>query len=165
MTLRPKDPEAALERQRERRRRATSRYLENLRARRLERVAKGERVGLERRGPIARVNRDRRAKLHVRNFAGPMGDYDHWIRAHRSCVSGKRGTRFDPMVASHTEARGMGGCGGDWTKLVPMLWSENQDYSDLPDAKWEAKYGCTKAEVCAMAPVYHARYLEEAAHA
>lgn len=105
---------------------------------------------------IPRVNRKRKAKLYARNF----GDKADWIRAKPSCVSGHYGTRFDPMVASHATARGMGGCHGSLVDLVPMLWSENNDYSDLPNEKWDAKYAVTKAEVLFVAPIYHTEWLD-----
>lgn len=104
-----------------------------------------------------KVNRKRRAKLFARNF----GEKGAWCRSKRSCVSGRWGTRLDPMVASHAQARGMGGCGGDLSTLVPMLWSENQDYSDLPETKWLAKYGVSKARVREMASECHAEWLKE----
>jgi len=103
------------------------------------------------------INTERKAKLHARNFAGPEGDKDHWIRAQPCEVSGADPEHGWPIEAAHMTSRG---AGGDYTDLVPLVRWVHRDFDTMPEAKFAAGYGRTKASVRAMAPVYHQRYEE-----
>jgi hypothetical protein len=72
-------------------------------------------------------NRARRVRLHARNFTGPIPGYDHaaFIRQQPCCACGRHG-----VDAAHVVARGMGGCGGDWTDLVPLCRPCHRHYDD-----------------------------------
>lgn len=63
-------------------------------------------------------NPERAAKARVRNFTGDVADLepkDAWIRSFPCVACGAW-----PTVAAHAIPRGMGGCGGDASKLVPL---------------------------------------------
>jgi hypothetical protein len=111
------------------------------------------------RSPINPINRARRAKLYARNFAGPDGGYDDWIRAQPCEVTGADPEMGWPIVAAHMTSRG---AGGDYTDLVPLTSWVHTDYDELPEAKFLMKYGRTKASVREQAPLYLARYMEGA---
>lgn len=71
------------------------------------------------------VNAKRRARLYERNFSGGVG-HDSYIRSLPCCLCPK-GKQTTPTQAAHAKARGLGGCGGDYTKLVPLcFWHHNE---------------------------------------
>lgn len=70
------------------------------------------------RRPIRRVNKERQARLYLRNFHGPLeNDHSVYVRSLPCCACGRRGL----TEAAHvTHARGMGGANGDWSALAPL---------------------------------------------
>lgn len=73
-----------------------------------------------RRGRLRPVNRERQAWKYERNF----GVYSEWIRRQDCATCGKRA----PSEASHVDARGMGGCGGDKWSLIPQCMDCHKEY-------------------------------------
>lgn len=76
---------------------------------------------MRRGGPIARktklrpVNPERKKVLYERNF-GAKAD---WVRT-LPCLVGYPNCRLWQSDPAHVVARGMGGCGGDKSQLVPL---------------------------------------------
>jgi len=99
---------------------------------------------------IAPINRARRKRLHARNF-GPKAE---WIRDQPCEVTGVCRDFGSRIVAAHMVARGMGGCGGDSTHLVPLEWSVHSDFDTYTEAQFEARYGRTKESVRESAAWY-----------
>lgn len=113
------------------------------------------RTRLERSTPLRPVNRERRKRLHERNF-GPKAD---WIRSLPCEVSGQR----PPSDPAHTRSRGMGGCGGDSTDLVPLSREAHDDFDGrdgrtVADEDFEAKWGRTRDSVRDAAEEYERRW-------
>lgn len=109
------------------------------------------RKNLRRKKRMNPLNSERRARLYERNF-GAKAD---WIRRQPCYVTGRSG----PSDPAHTRARGMGGCGGDRTDLVPLCREAHRDFDGVLTAKeFGAKYGITKAQVVAAAVRYGRRW-------
>ena len=91
-------------------------------------------AGLRRRTRLNPVNRERRKKLHARNF----GERAVAVRAMHCLVAATVGVQADgffylpPMClggaqAAHAIARGMGGVKGDRRDLVPLCWIHHRE--------------------------------------
>ena len=132
--------------------RAVRRYRDRV----MREVLAGERP----RTSIPKVNRERQNRQHIRNFAGPEGDKDAWTRAQKCEVTGADPLAGWKIDAAHMDARGMGGCGGGYRDIVPLVRWVHRDFDTLSEAKFAAKYGRTKESVRAMAQVYHQWYEE-----
>lgn len=77
-----------------------------------------KRTPLKRKTRLRSVNRRRQAKKYERNF----GQHSDWIRSHACCACGRPESDTMTIQAAHAKARGMGGCGGDKTDLVPLCF-------------------------------------------
>lgn len=80
---------------------------------------------LKRRTPLRKVNPERAAKKWERNF----GPHRAFIAALACLVCGRR-----PVHAAHLDARGMGGCGGDASVLVPLCAEHHRAQEGRTDA-------------------------------
>lgn len=147
MTLRPKDPKAALQRNQEWRERSVERYQDKLR----ERARAGELKGLERGSELADKNPERIKKLRAKQF-GTDGKRE-WIVSMPCCVSGES-AGFWPIDPAHTgspdpDERGQStrAAGADSTYMAPLLRPVHTHYDDLPDEKFTAIYGVSKQMV------------------
>lgn len=107
-----------------------------------------------RRQPIKRANRKRKAAKWERNF----GDKRHWIVTLNCEVTGVVEEDGHKIDAAHMKARGMGGCGGDKTTLVPLEHGVHTDFDEMSVAKFKTKYGRTKQSVKDAAPKYEERW-------
>lgn len=100
------------------------------------------------------VNRKRRKRLWERNY----GEKAEWIRQLNCEVTGRVAEDGWKIDAAHTKARGMGGCGGDKTHLVPLERTVHLDFDELPEARFAEKYGRTKQSVREAAARYESRW-------
>lgn len=108
---------------------------------------------------IPKVNRKRKAKLYARNF----GDKADWIRGLPCEVTGVTRTTGHDIDPAHMEARGMGGCGGDLTVLVPLWRPVHRSYDTESEAQFLATWGRTKESVRVTAREYHDEWLRQQA--
>ncbi len=60
---------------------------------------------------------------------------------------------FEKVVNAHTRSGGMGSK-GPYTSIVPLRWNVHTDFDEMPNAKFEKKYGRTKQSVRDRAPHY-----------
>lgn len=101
----------------------------------------------ERRTPIKKVNRERRARLHERNF--PPRDPDAECLVARELRKRFAETGMVPLGwtrccskldQAHVRARGMGGCKGDKNDVVDLC-RVHHDESEHDRRGFEEKYG------------------------
>jgi hypothetical protein len=124
-----------------------------------ERVMREVLAGERPRNSIPKVNRARKARLFERNF----GDKRAWLVTLPCEVTGadpENGWTIDP---AHTKARGMGGCGGDKTDLVPLCRWAHRDFDAMPEDAFAAKYARTKQSVKDAAARYEAMWQAQSA--
>lgn len=133
MTIRPKDPAAALQRDREWRERSAERYQDRLR----ERVRNGEQFA-RRTTEIAEVNPERRKKLYEKQF-GPKGDS---MKGMPCWVTGDEGTGFWPVDNAHVD--GTRGAGADASMLARLRRDVHRSFDNDTDAVFENKWGTSK---------------------
>ncbi len=107
-----------------------------------------------RRQPIRQVNRKRKKGLWERNF----GEKRHWIVTLNCEVTGVVEEDGHKIDAAHMKSRGMGGCGGDKTTLVPLEHGVHTDFDEMSEAKFKAEYRRTKQSVRDAAPKYEERW-------
>lgn len=88
-------------------------------------------VSIKRTVKLRPVDPKRAARKRERNF----GPHAAWIKTLPCLVTGRYGV--DP---AHIEARGMGGCGGDKTKLVPLCRADHRRQEGRTEA-YEAETG------------------------
>ncbi|MEM6704651.1 MAG: hypothetical protein AAF690_18170 [Acidobacteriota bacterium] len=94
-----------------------------------------KRTPLRRKAPLRRssrinpVNTRRRKKLQKRNF----GRHAEWIRQMPCALTGAPG----PSDPHHTVRRGMGGCGGDRSTLVPLSREAHEEVERSRDPETE----------------------------
>ncbi len=92
--------------------------------------------------PIRRVNPERKAKLHERNF----GKRKEAIWAMPCLVAEALGTTsqcWGRIEAAHAKGRKMGGCGGDRRWLVPLCTRHHEEAGERRGSKraaFEEKY-------------------------
>lgn len=109
MSLNPKDKEEAIRKWREARSKAAEKYQAKV-------EANGGRT------PIKSANRERKAKLHDRNF----GRKRNWIVTLPCCVPAPAPAHDGPIHGAHVRSRG---AGGTWKDLVPMCaWHHRQQH-------------------------------------
>lgn len=70
-------------------------------------------------------------------------------------VTGKRDVRR--VQNAHTRGGGVGGK-GPYTSIVPLLDSVHHDFDTMPEAKFNKKYGRTKASIRERAEFYHRQW-------
>ena len=87
------------------------------------------RRGLVSRAPLRARNDERADSKFARNFHSP--EFVEFTRS-RPCACG---CGYRPSEAAHAEPRGMGGCGADWTRIIPLYWKCHRAYDrhDRPD--------------------------------
>ncbi len=63
------------------------------------------------------------------------------------------------VVNAHTKDGGVGRR-GPYTSIVPLWWTVHTDFDEMPNAKFEEKYGRTKQSVRDRASHYHQLWLD-----
>lgn len=110
--------------------------------------------------PMNKVNEKRRAKLRAKQFGDDDEAKKKWIVSMLCGVTGEAGDEYWPIDPCHVgspdpDERRAGqntrGNGADSTYLFPMKRPVHTDFDNLPEAKFEAKYGVSKQWVREMA--------------
>lgn len=69
---------------------------------------------------------------------------------------------YGRVVNAHTRGGGTARRGA-YTSIVPLLWTVHTDFDEMPEVKFEAKYGRTKSSVRLRAAHYQQLWLEHVA--
>jgi hypothetical protein len=110
-----------------------------------------KRTGLNRKTPMKRVNRKRKAERYEKQF-GPKSE---WMReAYPRCIVTGR-TGYGDWPVDHAHVKGTRAAGADSTWLAPLHREVHTDFDEMHRDAFAEKYGVTKQEVRARAQRIH----------
>ena len=99
--------------------------------------------GPKRTGRVRPVNRERRRKMHERNFgerAQVMRESQCLVHAHGTSTDLAAIPCSGEVQAAHVRARGMGGCNGSRRDLVPLCAAHHRQQHEIGIRSFELLY-------------------------